>query len=284
MEHLLQGIRVTSLAINLPGPLAAARLAALGATVTKVTPPYGDPLAWVNPAWHDALQAGQQVMALDLKSEEGQAQLAELLRSSDLLLTATRPSALARLGLDPPALVERYPRLCHVAIVGYPAPFQERSGHDLTYQASAGLLEPPNFPAIPLADFAGAERAVSVALLLLWQRERTGRGGWQEVSLVEALNPFADALRYGLFARGTLLAGGSPLYGLYRAREGWIALAALEPHFSLRLSAGLGLEELTAENLAQAFLTRTAEEWEAWAIQQDIPLAAVRDPSCLSTG
>ena len=82
-----------------------------------------------------------------MKSAEGQAKLAELLAGADVLLTSTRPAALARLGLDWPTLSARYPRLCHVAIVGYPAPDEDRAGHDLTYQASAGLLEPPRFPA-----------------------------------------------------------------------------------------------------------------------------------------
>lgn len=276
----LHGIRVISLAVNLPGPLTAARYAELGATVTKVVPPGGDPLAWVTPEWHDALQAGQEVLTLDLKTPDGQARLAELLAAADVLLTATRPSALARLGLDWPDLAERYPRLCHVALVGYPPPHEDRAGHDVTYQASVGLLEPPQFPRLPLADYAGSERAVSATLALLWARDRTGRGDRAVVSLVEALAPFAHALCYGLFAPGTLLAGGSPLYHIYPAREGWVALASLEPHFRARLAAGLGLAELSYEALSQAFLARTAAEWDAWAAAQDIPLAAVRDPLC----
>jgi crotonobetainyl-CoA:carnitine CoA-transferase CaiB-like acyl-CoA transferase len=279
-ERPLLGIRVVSLAVNLPGPLTAARYTALGAAVTKVVPPSGDPLAWVSPVWHDALQAGQEVVSLDLKSTAGQTKLAGLLAGADALLTSTRPAALARLGLDWPTLAARYPRLCHVAIVGYPAPDEDRAGHDLTYQASAGLLEPPLFPRIPLADYAGSERAVTALFALLWARERTGRGGRSEVSLAEALAPYADALRYGLLAPGTLLGGGSPLYGLYRAAGGWVALAALEPHFAASLARGLGLAALTAESLAQAFLARPAREWEAWAAEQDIPLAAVHDPLC----
>jgi len=276
----LHGQRVISLAVNLPGPLTAARYTALGAAVTKVVPPAGDPLAWVSPAWHDALQVDQEVVSLDLKSVEGRVRLAELLAGTDALLTSTRPAALARLGLDWPSLSARYPRLCHVAIVGYPAPDEDRAGHDLTYQASAGLLAPPRFPRIPLADYAGSERAVTALFALLWTRERTGRGGCSEVSLAEALAPYADALRYGLLAPGTLLGGGSPLYGLYRAASGWVALAALEPHFAAKLARGLGLVELTAESLAQVLLTRPASAWEAWAAEQDIPLAAVHDPLC----
>lgn len=281
MAHLpLRDIRVVSLAVNLPGPLTAARLADLGAAVTKIVPPMGDPLAWVSPAWHDSLQAGQTVIALDLKTEAGQARLAELLAEADALLTATRPAALTRLGLDWMTLSRRYPQLCHVALVGYPAPDAGRAGHDLTYQASVGLLEPPHFPRIPLADYAGAERAVSATLALLWERDRNGRGGQVTVSLVEALAPYAHALCYGLFAPGTLLAGGSPLYHIYPAKEGWVALASLEPHFRARLKAGLGLNALTYETLTEAFQSRTAAEWDAWAMAHDIPLAAVREPAC----
>ncbi len=147
--ELLRGIRIISLAINLPGPLAAARLTELGADVLKVIPPTGDPLAWVSPDWHDVLQRGQEVVKVDLKSAEGRGRLDELLAGRDLLLTSMRPLALARLGLEWSALSARYPRLCQVAIVGYPSPHGDRAGHDLTYQATAGLLVPPAFPAFP---------------------------------------------------------------------------------------------------------------------------------------
>ena len=75
----MAGIRVVSLAVNLPGPLTAARYVELGAHVTKIVPPGGDPLQWVSPEWHDNLKEDQEVLTLDLKSEGGQAQLAQLL-------------------------------------------------------------------------------------------------------------------------------------------------------------------------------------------------------------
>jgi crotonobetainyl-CoA:carnitine CoA-transferase CaiB-like acyl-CoA transferase len=276
----MQGVKVVSLAVNLPGPLTAARYVEMGASVTKIVPPGGDPLAWVSPDWHDNLKEEQEVLTLDLKTEAGQAALAERLAWADVLLTSTRPAALERLGLGWQALSAAYGRLCHVAIVGYGAPDEDRAGHDLTYQATAGILEPPAFPRIPLADYAGAERAVSATLALLWERERTGRGGQAIVSLVEALRPYAHALCYGLLAPGTLLGGASPLYGLYRTRDGWVALASLEPHFQERLRRGLGLGGLTGAALSEAFATRTADEWDAWAREVDVPLAAVRGATC----
>ena len=98
-DQPMAGVRVVSLAVNLPGPLTAARYVELGAHVTKIVPPGGDPLAWVSPRWHDALKEDQDVLTLDLKSGDAQAELAQLLGRTDLLLTATRPAALERLGL-----------------------------------------------------------------------------------------------------------------------------------------------------------------------------------------
>ena len=60
----LDDVNVVSLAVNVPGPTTAARLAALGASVTKVEPPAGDLLAAAHPAWYDDLKAGQQVVML----------------------------------------------------------------------------------------------------------------------------------------------------------------------------------------------------------------------------
>ena len=96
----LDGIRVVSLAVNLPGPLAAARLAAMGATVTKVEPPDGDPLQRYASGWYAELTQGQQVLTLDLKDRADRTQASRLLADADVLLTAMRPSALARLGLQ----------------------------------------------------------------------------------------------------------------------------------------------------------------------------------------
>src|SRR5215213_6964406 len=155
---LLTDFRILTLAVNVPGPMAVARLAELGATVAKIEPPAGDGVARSAPEWYAAMHAGVDVRRLDLKIEEGQAQCGSLLAETDLLLTSSRPSALARLGLDWPTLHARYPRLCQVAIVGHGAPDQEVPGHDLTYLASAGVLAPPAMPRTLAADLLGAER------------------------------------------------------------------------------------------------------------------------------
>ena len=191
------------------------------------------------------------MVTLDLKAEGGRAALERLLSAADLLVTAQRPSALARLGLGWEALHLRHPRLCQVAIFGFPAPRQEEAGHDLTYQAEAGLLQPPRLPATLLADMAGGERAVGAALALLLARARDGAGRLAEVALSDAVEALAEPHRFGLTRPGALLGGGAPGYALYRAADGWVAVAALEPHFLERLVAGLGAATATHPSAAR---------------------------------
>jgi alpha-methylacyl-CoA racemase len=272
-----EGVRVLSLAVNLPGPVAVAQLRRLGAAVVKIEPPAGDPLARARPQWYELLHRGQTVLSLDLKANDGRKQLGHWLGQSDLLVTATRTAALRRLGLDWASLHARDPRLCQVAIVGYPPPNQDVPGHDLTYQARAGLVEPPRLPRTCLADLAGAQQVVCAALALLLARERGQGGQYAQVSLAEAAAEFAAPWQRGLTTPDGVLGGAWPGYDLYRAREGWVALAALEPHFWEGLTRELGLTAPDRGQLQQAFLTKTAEEWEAWAVARGLPLLRVRE-------
>lgn len=271
----LDGVRVLLLAVNLPGPLAAARLHALGAAITKIEPPEGDPLDAACPAWYAALHAGVAVERLRLRDAAARVRLDSLLAANDLLLTALRPAALARLGLEWATLHECYPGLSQVAILGYPGPAADRPGHDLTYQAELGLLQPPHLPRALVADCAGAEQAVSAALALLLAQARGQGSGYIEVTLVGAAAAFSAPLRYGLAAPGGVLGGGWPAYGLYPAADGWVAVAAIEPAFQQRLEAALG-GPLTHDALAAFFRPQPVDAWAAWGREHDVPVAAVR--------
>src|SRR5947208_9464629 len=120
--NLLDGIRVVTTALNLPGPAACARLRDLGAAVAKVEPPAGDPFESFCPGWYRRLHSRMDVRRIDMKGEAGRAEMAKLLEGADLLVTAQRASALARLGLDAQTLAARFPALCHVAITGHAPP------------------------------------------------------------------------------------------------------------------------------------------------------------------
>lgn len=272
----LAGVRVVSLAGTLPGPVAARRLTREGAEVIRVEGPGGDILRTVAPALVDDLVRGQETLQIDLKDPEGRARLADLLQEAQVLLTSSRPSALARLGLTRENVARLWPRLAWVAIVGATGDRAEEAGHDLTYQAEAGLLGGgTELPRVLLADLACAERVVTETVLSLREAERHGTGGYAEVGLVEAARDLGEPLRHGLTAPGGILGGGNPAYGVYPARSGRVALAALEPHFWARTRELLGVEG-RHEELAEAFLQRDAEEWETWGAEHDVPVVAVR--------
>jgi alpha-methylacyl-CoA racemase len=267
-------------ALNVPGPMAAARLRDMGASVHKLEPPDGDPLKEIHRAWYTELHQGMKVETCDLKSAPGRLRCAELLDNADVLITSQRPAAFARMGLEWSNLHERFPRLNQVAIVGYPHPDQNIAGHDLTYLAANRLISPPHLPRTLFADAASSEMAVSAALALLLNRATSGVGGYLEVALADVARQLAEPLRHGLTESGALLGGGFPGYNLYRTMDGWIAVAALEPHFYAKLCELLALQRPSREALAERFAREPTVHWCRFAEQHGLPIALVpTDPA-----
>ena len=275
----LTGIRVVSIALNLPGPACVRRLADFGASVIKVEPPAslgGDPMRIYAASYYEALHDRLEVRGLNLKDTQQRAAFDDLLANADVFITAQREGALARLQLAGDALFMRFSSLCHIAIVGDGN--SGVAGHDLTYLADAGLATPPHLPPTLFADLAGAERAVSAVFAALRLRQRTGRGQHLIVSLEAAAQSLAGPMTHALTSAGGLLAGTHPGYNFYRARDGWIALAALEPHFVERLREASGVD-FTIKGLQQFFDTKSIRDWKTWATAHDIPLSVISDPS-----
>jgi crotonobetainyl-CoA:carnitine CoA-transferase CaiB-like acyl-CoA transferase len=277
--HPLSGVRVITIALNLPGPACVRRLADFGATVIKVEPPDSlgsDPMRTYAPSYYEALHEGIDVLALNLKDTDDRSTFDGLLASADVFVTAQRGAALEKLQLAGDALSTSFSRVCHIEIVGEEG--SEAAGHDLTYLADAGLATPPHLPATLLADLAGAERAVTATFAALRLAQLTGRGQHIVVSLGLAARAFAGPMTHGLTSPGGLLSGAHPGYNFYRASDGWVVLAALEPHFVERVKSASGTK-FAAENLQQFFAQKTIAEWKTWASAHDIPLSVISDSS-----
>ena len=278
----LGGVRVVSIAINLPGPSCVRRLVDFGASVVKVEPPEalgGDPMRQYARGYYDELHRGVDIRALNLKTDPGRAALDQLLASADVLLTSQRDAALERLGLAWSVLSARFPQLCQIAIVGSES--GDDAGHDLTYIAEAGMATPPHLPVTLIADLAGAERAATATFAALRLANQSGRGHRIAVSLNDAAKAFAGPRKYGLTDAGGLLAGKHPGYNFYRANDGWIAVAALEPHFAMRVQAASDVA-FTLDALAQYFRQHGVAHWTKWALEHDIPLATLPSSSTTS--
>ncbi|WP_339097660.1 CoA transferase [Deinococcus sp. VB142] len=272
----LAGLNAVTLAGNIPGPLAAAALVRDGMHMTKVEGPGGDLLRQAHPDLYAELSVGQTVQTLDLRSADGQTAFQALLKDADLLLTSQRPAALSRLGITPEGLAVLNPRLCWVAIVG-DTEEPEVPGHDLTYQLGAGLLSPPQMPRTLLADIAGGQEAARAAVTLLLGRERGSQERYRQVGLRQSAEHFALPLHFGLTSEGGWLSGKLPNYRLYPLKDGWVGVAALEPHFAQRLMtvlAGRDPEGVLSE--------LTVEECNRLAHEHDLPLHAISTPDSSS--
>lgn len=283
----LAGVRVLSLALNLPGPAALMRCQRMGATCVKLEPPApegaasADPMGMYNPLAYVMLHEGVEVLQADLKSEAGQALLHEQLAQTDVLLTSFRPSALAKLGLAWEALHARYPRLSLVAIVGAPGERAEEPGHDLTYLAESGLLVDDTMPPTLYADMGGALMASEAVLQALLKRYAVGEGVQVEVALNAVAEWLALPRSWGLTMPDGAVGGAHAGYRIYPCADGRVAVAALEPHFAaaLREMTGVASEDMFApavhEEIALWFATTTRAQLDSIAAEYDIPVCTL---------
>src|ERR1700742_2021398 len=110
----------------LPGPLATLILAAAGAEVIKVERPGGgDELRSYEPRFgatsvnFAVLNRGKDSIQVDLKTPEGHARIAPLIKRCDVLVEQFRPGVMARLGLDYESVREMNPAIVYCSITGY---------------------------------------------------------------------------------------------------------------------------------------------------------------------
>jgi len=280
----LQGIRILSLALNLPGPAALMRCRQMGADCLKLEPPGGDPMGHYNQAAYARLHEGIKVLAADLKTPAGQEVLHRELAKADVLLTSFRPSAFEKLGIAWELLHRLYPALSQVAIVGSPGERAEEPGHDLTYLADSGLVPGMELPATLYADMSGslmASEAVLQATLMQRTSEGNRKGVFIEVALSDAAAYLALPRQWGLTQPEGWVGGAHAGYRVYACKDGRVAVAALEPHFAAALCAAAGiaasdvrtlLAPATRQLIGDFLLTQTRQQLDALALARDIPL------------
>ena len=310
----LGGIRILDLTRLLPGPLATRHLAELGAEVIKIEGPAADgqddgsrhmglsreDRAADRPSLtFRELNAGKQLVEIDLRSQAGRADLLARVEQADVLVEGFRPGVMTRLGLGWDVLHARNPRLVVCAITGYGqgGPWSQRAGHDINYIAMAGVLEQiaavDGFPALPnfqIGDLmGGTQAAVSGILAALLAAQRTGLGRFVDVSMTHEVHRHHVLARITLAATGRtpapgrdLLSGGAPCYGIYRTRDGrFLAVGALEAKFWRALCTAVGRPEWAEQHwsrglgpgsaesmalrseLAQVFESRRLADWVA---------------------
>jgi crotonobetainyl-CoA:carnitine CoA-transferase CaiB-like acyl-CoA transferase len=259
----LTGVTVADLSRYLPGPFASRELLRLGARVSKIEPPEGDPMRAAAPEWYRALNDGKDVLTWDARNDPAPRALLE----ADVVFDGFRPGVWDRLGVE----LADTAILCSITGFGVDGPHAGQAGHDLNYLGYAGVLADtaPAMPPVQIADLAaGGQGAVIEVLAALLERERTGRGAKLELSMTHGSHRFVSH-RAESETIPRLLTGGVACYRIYETFDGrHLTVAALEPKFWQRLCELLDQPELVGRQfepelpeLTSLFRTRTMRQW-----------------------
>lgn len=187
--RLLEGVKVLDLSILGPGAVAGF-LVDLGADVTKIEGPGGDyarQMTWpiINTKdegplslLHLHLNRGKKFVTIDLKSDEGKEQFAQMVTESDVVIEGMRPGFLDKVGFGFERMKELNPKIVVCSISGYGAtgPYARLPSHGVAYDTWAGAVTPfedadgfsrmPNQPNIGItAGPAFAALAITSALV-----------------------------------------------------------------------------------------------------------------------
>ncbi len=269
-------MRVLDLSRLLPGPFATLCLQGLGATVLKVEDPAGgDYLRHLPPtlhldgnevgAWFAALNRGKRSIALNLREPAHRERLLALCDEADVLVESFRPGVMARLGLDPEALVRRFPRLVVASLTGWgqKGPMAGLPGHDVGFMALAGMYggAPPEVARLQWGDVAAGGL---VAALRIVGALYSGKGGWLDIAMLDGLVGLQQT-QFAQIAAGsgpdTFLTGGHPVYRFYRCADGgYVSVGAIEPQFQEQIAAETA-GELSEEALKALFAAKPRDAW-----------------------
>jgi CoA:oxalate CoA-transferase len=262
----LAGIRVLDLTRYLAGPFATMLLADYGADIVKVESLGGREFRPKGSARDSyfflSANRGKRSLTLDLKRAEGRELFLRLLPRFDVVIENYRPGVMEKLGLGADELLRRHSRLIYCGISGFGAdgPYSGRPGFDQIAQGMSGFMSltgteasGPTRAGIAIGDLLGGIFAAHGIQLALLARERTGRGQKVETSLLEAMISVLSwgAGMYFEAGRAPGPAGqhhplSSP-YGRFRARDGYLNIAAGNDALWEQAARALGREDLRSD-------------------------------------
>ena len=201
-ERPFDGVTVIEFGHFIAVPWAGQVLADGGARVIKIEPLEGEPSRHIAPlgggeSRHFLIRnRGKHALPLDLRHADAREILDALLARADVVLTNMRPGLAAELGLQYEQLAARHPRVIvgNVTAFGARGPDATLAGMDLVVQARSGLMVTggrvkdglPTTGESPIADYMAATLLAFGIASALYRRERTGRGGRVDTSLLLA--------------------------------------------------------------------------------------------------
>jgi crotonobetainyl-CoA:carnitine CoA-transferase CaiB-like acyl-CoA transferase len=267
----LHGLRVIESATLAAGPMVGTALGEFGAEVIKVEPPgAGDPMrTWGNRrdgigiVWKSVAR-NKRCVTLDLRQEEGQELMHELLAVSDVLVVGNRPSALARWSIDYETVHARHPHIVMLHITGYGrgGPKSDRPGYGTLAEAMSGFAHitgqpdgPPTLPPFMLADGVASLAGTYAVMMALYHRDLHGGGGQLvDLNLIEPLARLLESSTLGFDQLGVSpgrvgnrLDASAPRNAYHTADDRWLAVSSASPAIAVRVFRAIGRTDLAED-------------------------------------
>lgn len=265
----LSGIRILDLTRVLAGPFCTMMLGEQGAEIVKIeTPNGGDDARQIGPfidgrsGYFMSINRGKKSVALDLKAPADRAHFERLLETADVLVENYRGGTMEKLGYGWAALHARYPRLIYCAISGFghTGPYCTRPAYDMIVQAMGGVMsvtgypgEPPARVGVSIGDLAAGLYGAGAIQGALFHRERTGETQKLDISMLDCQVTLLENAIAQTHVRG---APPGPIgarhpaiapFGMFRARDGYLAIAAGNDALFATLCTALGLDALQGD-------------------------------------
>jgi formyl-CoA transferase/CoA:oxalate CoA-transferase len=217
----LAGTTVLDLSRVLSGPFCTMQLADMGARVIKVEQPgrgddtraWGPPFPGGESAYYLSINRNKESLTLDLKHAAAREVIDPLLARADVVIENFRPGTIDRLGLGYPQIEARFPRLIYCSISGFgqTGPRRDAPGYDSVVQAEGGLMSvtgQADRPAVRLGvaigDMTAGLYAAYAIVLALLARERTGRGQYIDIGMLDSVVSLLTYQAGLFFAEGTV--------------------------------------------------------------------------------
>ena len=260
----LEGITILEFSTMITAALASMMLAEQGARVIKVEPlEMGDPMRYIGARKGDisslfaGCNRGKESLAIDLKSQAGQAVIRDMIPEVDVVIHNFRPGTMETMNLGSEDLMSLNPRLIYTAISGFgtEGPLRRAPAYDPIIQAHSGMAatqgsdESPTFIRSLLCDKITAYTASQAVTSGLFARERSGKGQLIDLSMLDAglFFMFPDGFQNHALLDEDAIPGGlliDILYDLTLTKDGGITVAAANQEMQGRMLSAIGLLHL----------------------------------------
>ena len=302
-NKVFDSVTILDLTRYLPGGYSTQVFADFGAKVIKVEdtntgdfcrrePPLNNGASY----YFTALGRNKKSISINLKNSDALQAFYWLVHEADVVIESFRPSVTKKLKIDYDTLREINPQLIYCSLSGYGQndPRSLEPLHDLNMQAQSGYLSLNGGVKAPLhlCDLATAMVSCQSLLVALYDREKTNKGRYIDISMFDSFVWWNSMLDSRWFFQDQELSESTiaypdscPFYNIFETKDnGKLSVSLVEDKFWNSFCDLVEKPELkdrskegTYEKTKEIFSSKTLSEWMEWLKDKELCIAPIID-------